>query len=424
MSKRSMIWGSRRRFLKDIFKVGVSAPFVNSTLAASGLLWARSSLAQEGDTPLRYVLCFTPDGCGARETNWHADQVGYNFNLNQSSANFEPWKQRMIFMDGINGVGGHGDKKSFITGSAKQSIDSYLAGTIGAEAPYPWTGIALAGQGLPSRNATGNNVNPDTNPFSIYRRFFGTGEASVTIDGLDLTSARYVSVLDANREMINDVKLKLGQAQRQRFEEIQHSIEATEAAIRRKAANQTGSCSAPPWGGAGTAEDAALADGDIKADLLIEVIALAFKCDMTRSVAISMDRKDIVPVVNAELHGAAHDGKTNNARDCRLWLNSKLVKLMASLDVSTDTDGQTVLHNSLIHHVTDYGNGQNHDNKRAPLFLAGNAKGKLDVGRAIQGQTGAFFDVFDTVAQVAGVIDREDYPNYGGGNPMTQLIVG
>ena len=40
----------------------------------------------------------------------------------------------------------------------------------------------------------------------------------------------------------------------------------------------------------------------------------------------------------------------------------------------------------------------------------------------INGQAGAFFDVFDTVAQIAGVINRPDYPNYGGGKPMTQLI--
>lgn len=416
--KNSKIWGSRRRFLKDVFKYGLATPGLNSILAASGMLWARSAISQE-DAPLRYLMFAVLDAGGAREYNWHPDHTGRNFNLNASSMNLSDWKDRMVFIDGVNGIGGHSDRKSFMSNKAKPSLDTYLGSTIGANAPYSNLGVAIAGEGLTSFNFEGKGVKPDTNPFNLYRRFFGTGEASVTIDGLDLNSARYVSVLDSNREMIKDLMLKLGQAQRERFEEVQEAIDATEQAIRRRAASQSGSCSNPAWGGGGLSGSA---NEDEKADLLIEVIALAFKCDMVRVATVSIDRSDTVPVVNSELHSAAHDGKTNSSTECRLWLNSKLVKIMERLDATIDADGQSVLFNSVIHQISDYGNGQTHDNRRAPILLAGNGRGRLDVGQATLEKTGAYFEVFDTVAQIAGVIDKPSYPLYGGGNPLSSLI--
>lgn len=420
--KRSTLWGSRRRFIKDIAKFGMAAPALNTTLAASGLLWTRAALAAEEEAPLRYVLVHMPDAGGARPATWHPNSQGRDFTLPTSSANFSDWQSRMVFFDNMFGIGGHGDKTSYIDSGKDDSLDIYLSKTIGAAAPYSWVGASLAGTGRSSVK-DGKNISPDTNPFSLYRRFFGTGEASVSIDGLDLNSARYVSVLNANREMVRGIKGTLSQAQRERFESIESAIDETEQAIQQRAANQTGACSSPPWGGGGQVEAAALADGDFRADLLMEVIALAMKCDMTRVASLSIDRTDTVPTVGVTIHDMAHDGSITNPNASRLWLNSKIARLMGLLDNYVDSDNNSVLYNSIIHHVTDYGDGKSHSNERAPIFLAGNGKGRLDVGQNIAAAPDSFFNVFDSIADIAGVLNDPSYPNYGGGSPLSSIIL-
>jgi len=422
MSHKSNIWGSRRRFIKTLCAAGASNPLINATLASSGLLWSRSVFAADEDTPLRYILIHTPGACGARPETWHPTGYGSNYELGASSSNFEAFKDKMVFIDNINGSGGHSDKTSYITNKKKESIDQYLSQTIGAAAPYSWLGASISGLGRSSVSG-GKNVSPDTNPFSIYRRFFGSGESSVSIDGLDLTSARYVSVLNSNRQMVQDVKLKLGPTQKHRFNEIENAIDETEQAIKQRASNQTGSCSSPAWGGAGQNEATALADGDFRADILMEVIALAMKCDMTRVATLSIDRTDIVPTVGVTVHDMAHDGSLDRPTQSRLWLNSKITRLMSLFENSHDTDGHSLLYNSLIHQVSDYGDGKSHSNNRAPFFLAGHAKGNMNPGKNFDGATFTHADILDTVGHLAGVLDEPNYPQYGNGQPINNAII-
>lgn len=60
--------------------------------------------------------------------------------------------------------------------------------------------------------------------------------------------------------------------------------------------------------------------------------------------------------------------------------------------------------------------------KSVSAFLAGHGKGQLNTGQALRVSSGDFFNVFDTIAKIAGVIDRPDYPNYGDGLPIASLI--
>ena len=426
MKRSKQLLGSRRRFLKDLAKCGMSAPWLNATLSSAGVLWARGALAQDEDAPMRYVLGAIGDSGGATPSRWHSTQYGSNFTLPRDSANFEPWKNRMIFFDNVQGHGEHTNgHRTYIANSSGDSIDSYMAKTIGSDAPYSHTRLPFYGNGR-SSYANGSSINPSSNPLDVYRSFFGTGEASVTIDGLDLDSARFISVLNTNREYINELRSALSQVQRERLEDVENAIDQTEASIRRRAANQSGACASPGWDGASYDSVSGL-DEATMGNLLIDVAALALKCDMTRVVTFTAARNngELVPVLGLNSHTVAHEGSGDNSNKeiLRRWFNDQFIRLMTSLDSSTDADGNTILYNSVIHHVTDFGDGQSHGLDRVPVFLAGNGGGRLNVGQNINAPTDSYFQIFDAVAEATGVINNADYPAYGGRRPLAQALL-
>jgi hypothetical protein len=79
-------------------------------------------------------------------------------------------------------------------------------------------------------------------------------------------------------------------------------------------------------------------------------------------------------------------------------------------------DGNTLLDNTILLHVSDMGDARGHTGENAPFMLAGGGSGTLTTGRSLNLNGADYKSLLDTVAQAAGVdVSASGYPGYGSG---------
>ena len=427
MKKHQFAIGSRRSFFKSAAKMGLSSAALNSGLLGANMLWSRGALAQEGPAPKRFITIHITNG--AHPNNWHAKGEGSDFTLPQGSAplGINGIREHCVFIDGLDGQGGHGPHHYCIANDKKTSLDIYAANTIGAETPFKSLHLAAYPQGSLSR-INGNGIPFDLNPVKVYDRMFpealGEGER-------DWTTIRRQGIFGANLKMLNEFKKDMNATQRDRLDLHADSIQAMSERIQRAASASGGAaCTRPFWDGAIT--DTELLDNDaltgaateLRTRLSMDLIALAFKCDLTRVATFSFghSQADVVLPTGFTWHYAQH-GYNNHLKNPqgRAWFSEQMVYLMNLLASAPDTDGRTLLDNTLIYLTSDMGNGSAHDNARMPVVLAG---GLVKGGQAIN-MGGAFWNpLFDTIADALGIpLDAADYPQYGNGaGPISGIV--
>ena len=130
-----------------------------------------------------------------------------------------------------------------------------------------------------------------------------------------------------------------------------------------------------------------------------DLIAMAFRCDVTRSVAISWADDGgsgpyTMPFLNlneptmmsiGEIHNIAHEGAADYARKTIIdtWYMQQLAYLAGLLDASMEGTG-TILDNSLIVMGNDMSEGSFHSVSNIPYVLVGKAGGALQTGRTVR----------------------------------------
>lgn len=414
--------GSRRTFLKNVSKLGFSSAMLNSALAGTGLMWARGAIAAEGGiAPKRLITIHVTNG--AHPNTWHPATKGTDFVLPEGAAPFEEVRQHCLFVDGLNGEGGHGPHHQCVTNNKNDSIDVYAGRKIGAENPYSSLHLAALEQGGLSR-INRNGLPFETNPLRTYDRLFPSSNTGG--DGKDWDTIRAQGILGMNLEMIRDLQGKLNPVQKQRLELHMESVSSLQRNILQRAAGSgNAACTTPFWGGSVVdttnlkAERIDARTTEQRVDLYMEMMVLAMKCDLTRVATFSFGDSGAyiqIPGLtnNADWHGCQHGYRNEIDNPIgRAWFSSKMVALIKALEQEPDNDGRTMLDNTLIYLTSDMGDGSPHNNDRHPIILAG---GPVNGGRAVDMGGRAWDGLFDTVMAGVGVqLDDPDYPNYGNG---------
>ena len=419
MKKQQYTIASRRNFIKSAAKMSLSSAALNSGLVGANMLWARGALAQEGPAPKRFITIHITNG--AHPNTWHAKGEGSNFTLPQGSAPLgaDGIREHCLFLDGINGQGGHGPHHHCISNNLKTSLDIYAASKLGADTPFQSLHMAASPQGALSR-INGNGIPFDLNPVKVYDRLFpepvGEGQR-------DWKSIRRQGIFGANLKMLSDFKKSLNSHQQERIDLHAESLQAMAERMQRAASGSGGAaCTTPFWDGAVTdtqlLEDGALTGQAtaLRTRLSMDLIALAFKCDLTRVATFSYGHSsaDVVLPFGFTWHGAQHGYKNNETNPKgRAWFSEQMVYLMDLLKKTPDVDGRTMLDNTLIYLTSDMGNGSAHNNSRHPIVLAG---GLIKGGQAMNMGGIGWNKLFDTLAAGLGLqLDDPDYPNFGRG---------
>jgi hypothetical protein len=121
--------------------------------------------------------------------------------------------------------------------------------------------------------------------------------------------------------------------------------------------------------------------------IFVDLMALAFTCDITRSLTFMLgngtSNNDFEFLIGKSTphHGTSHHGNDAGAlaslTKINVWEMEQVAALLSKLDAAQDSDGSTVLDNTVFYLSSDIGDGNSHNHWDMPVLLAGGASGKL-----------------------------------------------
>ncbi len=420
---------SRRRFLRSTV-ASIALPLLPSLTRPS------SGGAQPANPPKRFIAIYTPGGViqtGLARVrhgndNWTA---GSNFSrlgdsnhilhsVRDLSADLIQVQktQRETLYEGLSrglpsGIGHWDELTSFLTGSGLKkagdkaslhelelngpSIDHKIASVTGhrplaigvmPDVNYP------ALHAMSWRNARQADVRLNS-PLQVYAEIFGGPEAQTD-------SARFKNLLKLRRSILDGVSSEQKRFQSQLSRADRHHLDAFFTNVReaeqRLAEHRELSCATP------SATRYSNPDRTAVADLLVDLGLIALECDATRVVTFAVwgvaggtggpIMGSYVPGLKQprrdyHIYSHFHDAKGNDLgvadfRKICQWSARNFERFVRGLKSRTDSDGHTMLRNSLIMYGSGIGDGASHEYRNVARMFAGQAGGAVRTGRVIE----------------------------------------
>jgi hypothetical protein len=316
-------------------------------------------------------------------------------------------------LDGGHTYDGHFSFPTMFTGTYKNtggqnctatgaSIDQVVSTAVAAKVnlPVPLLTITLQGKSTSYRTDGSQNTG-ENQPGRLFKTLFAS--ASMPSPTMSALTARRKSVIDYLLPELNAFATRRGTDDRAKISAHLDSIRQIETSLTATAMGGAGCMPVDP--GAPTAyQDQMKAFNDL--------VAMAFRCDVTRTVAMSwaddggsgpytmpfLNLNDPTSMSIGEVHNIAHEGKDGYAKKTIIdtWYIQQLAYLAGLLDATMESGG-TILDNSLIVMGNDMSEGSFHSVSQVPFILVGGAGGALKTGgRAVKvgkwaGATGTYW---------------------------------
>jgi hypothetical protein len=398
---------SRRRFLTGA-AVTVGLPFLPSVMGGF-----RSAKGATCGAPQRFLSWFLP--CGVVMPDWTPTTTGTGWTPPYILQSLAPVQSKIVVLTGhdhmastTSNPGGHSaGTGGFLTmrqiandynDTKRTSLDQVIATqTAACNRPIGSLQLSLTVpedtcdsapcQFVHTVSYNSNNPLPhQVSPLAAFNSvFMGTNPAAGAADAA-LRQTLRKSVLDHTLTEMQSMNTVLSPSDRAKLDEYQTSVRSLETQIQNTAS--AGSCSMAKSPGA---DASAYSD---RVDAMINIIALAFQCDMTRVISFMMARgsslQDWSFVVNqtSPHHRVSHHNNepANLAmlRQINNWEIGRMAGLLQRLDAMQDVNGKTVLDNTLVYCSSEISDGNTHNKWDMPIVLAGSAGGALKIdGRHI-----------------------------------------
>jgi hypothetical protein len=414
---------SRRAVLRGACGTAIALPFLEAMLP-------KSASAGGEAAPKRFLVWTTPNGTVT--DNWVCAQGpggDTDFELSPILAPLGAHKADMVVVQNLQQPGGYGHHSIMsLTGRAPIddgypnlystgiSLDQYIADQWAALAPIPslqlGVGVTAADNvACVSWNAELQPLHAESNPFAVFQRLFpnGTGEPDPELLRM---IARRQSILDSAKDQTQGLFARVGHGDKIVLENYFDSLREVEEQLA-DLAESAAACGTPEFPAPPAPDDPWWLQNDRVPDVIdlqCDLVAIAFGCDLTRVITLSLAGSGgayrTFPFIEGvdpgiDWHGWSHQVETGN-RDTLtaidVWHNEKLAALLDRLKATVDVDGSTVLHNSLVLSNDEYGpNGPvdflpipgwsdtrinlTHYMVLMPYVLFGQAGGALTTGR-------------------------------------------
>jgi hypothetical protein len=305
-----------------------------------------------------------------------------------------------IMLDGGHTYDGHFSFPTMFTGTYKNtggqnctatgaSIDQVYSTEVAKTANLPVPLLTITAQGKStSYRADGSQNTGETKPDRLFTTLFSS--TSMPSATMSAQQARRKSVIDYLLPELNGFAARRGTDDRAKISAHLDSIRQVEQSLTATATGGAGCMPVSP--GAPTAYN-----DQVKA--FSDLVAMAFRCDVTRSVAISwaddggsgpytmpfLNLMEPTSMAIGEIHNIAHEGSADYMRKTIIdtWYIQQLAYLAGLLDASTEAGG-TILDNSLIVMGNDMSEGSFHSVSNIPYVLVGGAGGALKTGRTVK----------------------------------------
>ncbi len=410
---------SRRRFLRGL-GASLALPALDAFAPRLRAASSEPRLATTaGGMPLR--MAFVAFANGSNYERWRPKGAGRDYELNET---FEPMAELKnkfqiitnLAHDAANNWGdGTGDHArsgaSFLTGchawktlgsrlhlgisvdqiAARQvghltRLDSLQLGIEGArlygscDTGYPCAyqyNISWASETLP--------LAPEPNPRLVFEKLFGGGTAEERAANLKQRLERRKSVLDFVLDDVRSLNRDLGRNDRQKLDEYLSGIRQIEEQIAK---SERFSLPQPSMEEPGSTPE----DHTIHVDLMYDLLALAFQTDSTRVISFAVAPEGSnrpFPSLNISeghhylTHHSGNKDKILKVAQIERWYMERFARFLRTLDGMKESDGTSVLDNSMIVYGCAIGDGNKHNHDELPVVLAGGGGGTLQTGRHV-----------------------------------------
>ena len=372
------------------------------------LMPSLSARAADAAPPKRLVLMYTPNG--VIPDAWKPVNVSSetSFDLGATHQSLLPFKQRLTFFNGVDlaialanhpgglhqrGIGGlftgrelqEGD--AFVDGCGQRagwangiSVDQEVVKTIGQSTLLSSLELGVHAldndvQGRISYAGPAQPLPPINDPLSLFNRLFSNLDANAGSE-IERLRARRQSVLDAVKDQFSAFGPRLASADREKLDA--HLTLVRDVERRLTAGTALSNCALP--------ERPPVLDPLVEAnipkiaDLEIDLLALAFGCDLTRVASLQFStslNRVRYPWVNSsgEGHLLSHSGTSDQVARAQLverdaWHASRLARLLQRLSEIPEGSG-SVLDNTLVLWGNEVAVGATHAHTDMPFLMVG-----------------------------------------------------
>lgn len=410
----------RRALFRGLGTSALAMPLV------SGLA-SRESHAGGDAGPLRFFLMFT--GNGQLPEHWLPTGGETDFAMSPVLEPLEPFRDKLLLVHGLHGVGGHaGGMSETTTGrpsasdgsgvpSGGPSIDQFLADRWRGDTPLPSLEVGV----LPAMEAydqicyseSGLPIPPIGSPLGAFERVFAvTNEDPVVAVA---RRARERSVLDVIAGDLEHIRAGLGESSRVLLDEHLDLVRKREEELLLPYEPVSCELPASPGGGLGLAATWRAHN---------DTILAALRCGVTRVATlraggwggIESGGYDELGIPGAH-HAAAH-GSTANPYDDLLGINrwhaEQLAYLLAGLDAAPEGAG-TVLDDTVVVWVNELGLGEfnHHSRSDVHVVIAGGKNAGLAQGKFRHLGDADYQDFLFTLVHALGETDVGTFGDHG-----------
>lgn len=438
---------SRRNFLRGL-GVSIALPGLASQLGsrASAAAAMQPQLAcTASGAPLRTAFLFFPNGAIPRA--WWPQSTGGDLQLSPTLAPLESVRDKLQVLKGLDnvsanpGADGGGDhargNSTFLTSvrinksstiiRAGVSIDQVIANRIGHLTRFP--SLELASD--PRRQTTGcdsgyscayqYNISwksestpmaTEHNPRMVFERLFGVGGPGERLKNLQRRRYEQRSILDYVLEDARSMRRRVSSEDHRKLDEYLSGIRALESQIERS--ERLGDPEDPgietPSGVPQSHEE--------YVEVMFELMTLAFQTDSTRVASLMLGHDgdnrsyDFLGISEGHHDLTHHQDKEERIQKVEQidrWYAVQFAKFISRLDSVQDSDGRSVLDNSMILIGSGNADGNKHTHTDLPILLAGSAGGALQTGRFVDHQHVPLANLYLRMAHTLGLEDVSEF---------------
>lgn len=434
---------NRRHFLRGLGAC-IALPAFESLGAFKLLAAATPQLATTATgAPLRTAFVYFPNG--AIPAAWWPKGEGRDFEFNRAMKPLEPLRQHLQIMGGLDqrcaygGQDGGGDhargngvfltgvrlKKSATDIRAGISIDQAIAHEVGHLTRFPSlelssdavrssgacdSGYACAYQFNLSWSSPTTPVAAESNPRMVFERLFGQGAPGERAENMKRRQQEQRSVLDFVMEDARGMNRRLNGRDRDKLDQYLTGIREIEATIQK--AERFGAIKDP---GVETPEGIPQSRAE-HMRIMFDMLALAFQTDSTRIGTLMLghdgdNRSNPEIGISEGHHDLSHhfqsEEKIEKLIQIETWYATEFARFLRKLEATTDVDGKSLLHNSMIVYGSGNADGNRHTHANLPLILAGSGGGALTPGRYVHYTSKPLCNLFLSLAERMGTKDLE-----------------